>query len=78
MALLIRHADFDVSKTLSQYRSLQAYIEKAGQKLGYFEDIKQIVANQTSFAALSSDGKVWTWGDERYTSCLGREVTDTR
>ncbi|KAI1136685.1 RCC1/BLIP-II [Hypoxylon sp. FL0543] len=38
--------------------------------------IAQLVAYETGFVALSSDGHVWTWGDERYSACLGRPVTD--
>ncbi|KAK3946411.1 E3 ubiquitin-protein ligase HERC2 [Diplogelasinospora grovesii] len=50
------------------------------QKLGLrksftgFPDIKQFVSYDTGFAALSSSGQVWTWGDERYAACLGRDV----
>ncbi|KAK4122943.1 RCC1/BLIP-II [Parathielavia appendiculata] len=38
--------------------------------------IAQLVAYETGFAALTSTGQVWTWGDERYTGCLGREPTN--
>ncbi|KAM7208448.1 E3 ubiquitin-protein ligase HERC2 [Naviculisporaceae sp. PSN 640] len=38
--------------------------------------IIQLVSYETGFAALSSTGTVFTWGDERYSACLGREVTD--
>ncbi|KAK1782919.1 regulator of chromosome condensation 1/beta-lactamase-inhibitor protein II [Copromyces sp. CBS 386.78] len=41
-----------------------------------FPDIVQLLAHSTGFAALSSTGEVYTWGDERYVGCLGREVTD--
>ncbi|KAL8710427.1 MAG: hypothetical protein Q9220_005028 [cf. Caloplaca sp. 1 TL-2023] len=34
--------------------------------------IKQLVATSTSFAALTSDDRVVTWGDPRYPSLLGR------
>ncbi|KAI0837302.1 RCC1/BLIP-II [Hypoxylon sp. FL0890] len=37
--------------------------------------IIQLVAYETGFVALSHDGHVWTWGDERYSACLGRPVT---
>ena len=40
-----------------------------------FPRISQIVAYETGFAALGSDGRVWTWGDDRYPACLGRDVT---
>ncbi|KAI0389733.1 regulator of chromosome condensation 1/beta-lactamase-inhibitor protein II [Xylariaceae sp. FL0594] len=41
-------------------------------------NIVQLVAYETGFVALSRDGKVWSWGDERYTDPLGREITATR
>lgn len=37
----------------------------------------QLVAHATGFAALSPTGEVFTWGDERYTACLGRAATAT-
>lgn len=43
-----------------------------------FPDAIQVVAYETGFAALTSQGHVWTWGDERYQPCLGREVTEDR
>jgi hypothetical protein len=36
-------------------------------------DVKQVVSGLTSFTALCTNGDVWTWGDERYSACLGRE-----
>ncbi|KAJ4405536.1 hypothetical protein N0V85_004663 [Neurospora sp. IMI 360204] len=41
-----------------------------------FPDIVQLLAHSTGFAALSSTGEVYTWGDERFVGCLGRDVTD--
>ncbi|KAK3397405.1 regulator of chromosome condensation 1/beta-lactamase-inhibitor protein II [Sordaria brevicollis] len=41
-----------------------------------FPDIIQLLSYSTGFAALSSSGQVYTWGDERYAGCLGREVTN--
>ncbi|KAI9735730.1 MAG: hypothetical protein M1818_006338 [Claussenomyces sp. TS43310] len=35
------------------------------------DDVQFLVAGQTHFAFLN-DGKVYTWGDERYDACLGR------
>jgi alpha-tubulin suppressor-like RCC1 family protein len=64
--------------TITQYDSLNAYREDDGHTLGKFEDFEQIAANQTTFTALSRTGQVWTWGDGRYESCLGREVYDER
>jgi len=37
--------------------------------------METIVANHTGFTALSSTGKVYTWGDPRYEACLGREIS---
>ncbi|KAK0705361.1 regulator of chromosome condensation 1/beta-lactamase-inhibitor protein II, partial [Lasiosphaeris hirsuta] len=40
-----------------------------------FPNIAQLVSFDTGFAALSTTGTVYTWGDERYPACLGREPT---
>lgn len=37
---------------------------------------RQVVAYDTGFAALTSTGDVYTWGDERYGACLGRECSE--
>lgn len=34
--------------------------------------VRQLLAYETGFVALTADGKVYTWGDERYSLCLGR------
>ncbi len=60
---------------IKEYNSLKFYLEADGRQLGDFEQFKQITANQTTFTVLSSKGNVWTWGDGRYESCLGREVS---
>ena len=41
-------------------------------------EVKQLVAYEAGFAALTARGDVLTWGDGRYAACLGREVTDAR
>ncbi|KAK5661480.1 hypothetical protein OQA88_11384 [Cercophora sp. LCS_1] len=38
--------------------------------------LKQLVAYDAGFAALTADGEVYAWGDERYAACLGRDLTD--
>ncbi|KAK6081296.1 hypothetical protein SCUP515_02984 [Seiridium cupressi] len=38
--------------------------------------IIQIVGYETGFAALSAGGVVWTWGDERFPACLGRNLRE--
>ncbi|RDW62775.1 hypothetical protein BP5796_11077 [Coleophoma crateriformis] len=62
--------------TLKQYDSMQAYLSKDSVEIGACKDVISLVANQTSFTALTSNGEVWTWGDARYEACLGREVCD--
>lgn len=37
----------------------------------------QLVAYATGFAALTTTGAVYTWGDERYGACLGRDLSST-
>ncbi|TGJ83139.1 hypothetical protein E0Z10_g5609 [Xylaria hypoxylon] len=49
--------------------------EEEGKAFSGMHDIIQLVAYETGFVALSRDGKVWTWGDERYSATLGRETT---
>jgi len=62
---------------IDQYNSLQEFFQgNPSQNLGHFENIIQLVANQTTFTALSKSGQVWTWGDGRYEACLGREVSN--
>ncbi|TAQ84090.1 hypothetical protein B7494_g7578 [Chlorociboria aeruginascens] len=48
---------------IRQYSSFRKYIDNDSSSLGEFQNLKQVVANQTSFTALSSDGTVLTWGD---------------
>jgi len=67
------------SSIIKEYPSLQAYINKSSNTL--FElsgNITQLVANQTSFTFLSSNGDLGSWGDPRYESCLGRGVSEDR
>lgn len=37
----------------------------------------QVVAYDVGFAALTSDGQVWTWGDPRFPESLGRDVAES-
>lgn len=61
---------------LKNYASLQDFQSKNSKDLGLPEELQQIVANQTTFTALSKEGgRVYTWGDGRYPNCLGREVS---
>lgn len=65
--------------TLYQYPSTRDLISsKPSHHLLNCSRVTQLVAYETGFAALSSTGQVWTWGDERYAACLCREPTDDR
>ena len=75
--VLTRTAEINGSKVI-EYKSLDPYRDSLGDNFGDFEDFEQIVANETTFTALSKAGKVWTWGDGRYEACLGREVSKER
>ncbi|PBP20087.1 putative Serine/threonine-protein kinase Nek9 [Diplocarpon rosae] len=44
--------------------------------LGEFEEMHDIVANQTTFTALAKSGHIYTWGDGRYPNCLGRDLDE--
>ncbi|KAL2136673.1 hypothetical protein VTI74DRAFT_2405 [Chaetomium olivicolor] len=63
---------------LHQYPSIRNLLFTTSPSLSFpnIPDITQLVAYDTGFAALSSIGRVFTWGDERYTACLGREPTE--
>ncbi|KAJ2993852.1 hypothetical protein NUW58_g1716 [Xylaria curta] len=64
---------------ITQYGSLLWAAEgKTDETFSDMHGITQLVAFETGFVALSRDGKVWTWGDERYDSTLGREITNSR
>lgn len=77
--------------TIQQYASLTHY--QAGSEADFTFTVPktdlhiftQIVAYETGFAALATakpdaphDSRVFTWGDERYSASLGREVTKDR
>jgi hypothetical protein len=45
---------------------------------GIDRPIQQLLGYETGFVALTADGMVYTWGDERYALCLGRPVSPER
>ncbi|CAN8103595.1 unnamed protein product [Discula destructiva] len=49
---------------------------KQGQTFPDLPACAQVIAYETGFAALTSRGSVYTWGDERYGACLGREISE--
>ncbi|KAK4460617.1 E3 ubiquitin-protein ligase HERC2 [Cladorrhinum samala] len=63
--------------TLQQHTSLASFLlNQPFHTLSAFPDpVIQLLAYETGFIALTSAGQVYTWGDERYSPCLGREVT---
>ncbi|KAI1802569.1 RCC1/BLIP-II [Daldinia bambusicola] len=65
-------AEYDGHDTIRQYSPTGACEDQAFSGMG---KIVQLAAYEAGFAALSHDGHVWTWGDERYSACLGRPVT---
>ncbi|KAH8677367.1 regulator of chromosome condensation 1/beta-lactamase-inhibitor protein II [Xylariales sp. PMI_506] len=66
---------YDGIQTIRQYRSLSGYrAEAINHCFSGLPNIIQIVSYETGFAALSAEGQVWTWGDERYGACLGRDA----
>ncbi|TGO23885.1 hypothetical protein BPAE_0118g00120 [Botrytis paeoniae] len=64
--------------TLIQYPSLSTYLSQVNPDFTFpLPHITQLVSNTTTFTALTQEGNVYTWGDERYPSCLGREPTSS-
>ncbi|KAI0385349.1 RCC1/BLIP-II [Hypomontagnella monticulosa] len=70
-------AEYDGHDTIYQYASRNTEDAKGRQEFSGMGQIAQLVAYETGFVALSRDGGVWTWGDERYSSCLGRTITSS-
>ncbi|KAI1173066.1 regulator of chromosome condensation 1/beta-lactamase-inhibitor protein II [Nemania sp. FL0916] len=68
-------AMYDGHDTITQHASLHQFTravdETAFSGMG---NITQLTAFDAGFVALASDGKIWTWGDERYAATLGREA----
>ena len=64
------------SGSINEYKSFQHFLQKDKVSFGPHGDLKQIVANNTSFTVLSGEGEVWTWGDARYGSFIGRGGSD--
>ncbi|PSS20506.1 hypothetical protein M430DRAFT_27546 [Amorphotheca resinae ATCC 22711] len=63
---------------LLEYDWFPSYLEKDGKVFEELDGtVTQIVANRTTFTALTSTGNVYTWGDEMYKERLGREVSSS-
>jgi hypothetical protein len=79
--ILVNHtAVLDYAGCLKQYACAKDLCENKAETSSFpgFSEVIQLVAYETGFAALDREGRVFTWGDERYPMCLGREVTDER
>ncbi|KAK8094549.1 regulator of chromosome condensation 1/beta-lactamase-inhibitor protein II [Apiospora hydei] len=64
-------------QAVRQYQSVSHFQHGTAQRVfTSMRNVSQIVAYETGFAALSTTGQVWTWGDERYEACLCRDVSD--
>ncbi|KAI0472384.1 regulator of chromosome condensation 1/beta-lactamase-inhibitor protein II [Xylaria cf. heliscus] len=69
-------ATYDGHGAIVQHTALPLSTEQENsQTFSHVHDIIQLVAYEAGFVALSRDGKVWTWGDERYSATLGRDIT---
>ncbi|KAI1428744.1 regulator of chromosome condensation 1/beta-lactamase-inhibitor protein II [Xylaria sp. FL1777] len=68
-------ATYDGHGTITQHAPQLGPTQAERKIFSGMHDIIQLVAYETGFVALSLDGKVWTWGDERYSATLGRETT---
>ncbi|KAL2265711.1 hypothetical protein VTJ83DRAFT_6811 [Remersonia thermophila] len=70
----------DGNDSLKQYPSVHHLLSHAAPSPVVFANhpaATQTVAYAAGFAALDPPtGRVWTWGDERYAACLGREPSD--
>lgn len=70
-------AIIDTSGAICQFTSVRDI--QSGTPSPSFPELPtftQVVAYETGFAALTTAGSVYTWGDERYGACLGRHVSD--
>lgn len=52
------------------------HLQQQARALTRLPDCQQVVAYETGFAALTPAGDVYSWGDERYAACLGRDVSE--
>lgn len=66
----------DQSGLVVQFQSLQVDGMTQGLHVADLPSCTQVVAYDTGFAALTSAGDVYTWGDERYGACLGRDISE--
>ncbi|KAI6092835.1 RCC1/BLIP-II [Hypoxylon rubiginosum] len=70
-------AEYDGRDTVYQYPFWPVMQTQKREEFSKMGEITQLVAYETGFVALSNEGNVWTWGDERYSACLGREITNS-
>ncbi|PSR90510.1 regulator of chromosome condensation 1/beta-lactamase-inhibitor protein II [Coniella lustricola] len=64
------------SGAVKQFESFKDLLNNfPGRGFPELQTCRQVVAYDAGFAALTTTGAVYTWGDERYGACLGREIT---
>ncbi|KAH8687857.1 regulator of chromosome condensation 1/beta-lactamase-inhibitor protein II [Tricladium varicosporioides] len=73
-----KNAADDTDSNICTYASLHEYQARKHQTSVKSSIIKQVVANRTSFHALTMNGSVISWGDPRYEACMGRSQGDGR
>ncbi|KAH6683305.1 regulator of chromosome condensation 1/beta-lactamase-inhibitor protein II [Halenospora varia] len=73
-----KNAADDTDTDLCTYSSLHGYRARQHQTSVQGPIIQKVVANRTSFHALTINGNVLSWGDSRYEACMGRSHGDGR
>ncbi|KAG6360094.1 hypothetical protein INS49_011150 [Diaporthe citri] len=69
-------AVLDPTGSVRWHKSLHGFLNKDQcQNFPQLPPCQQLVAYEAGFAALMRTGEVYTLGDERYSACLGREVS---
>ncbi|KAH8778735.1 regulator of chromosome condensation 1/beta-lactamase-inhibitor protein II [Diaporthe sp. PMI_573] len=69
-------AVLDPTGSIRRYKSLDESLSHGQcQNFPQLPPCQQLVAYETGFAALTHSGDVYTFGDERYSACLGRETS---
>lgn len=70
-------AILDQAGAVHQYDSLHDLVTRAQpEPFPALPPCTHLTAYDTGFAALTPNGSVYTWGDERYSACLGRDISE--
>ncbi|ROW03953.1 hypothetical protein VSDG_00804 [Cytospora chrysosperma] len=73
---LVQHRSLADLLLLGRHHQHQ-YQHQQSQATARLPGFQQVVAYEAGFAALTPAGDVYTWGDERYAACLGRDVSSS-